>query len=106
MIKSFKHKGLEKFFYAGTIRGIQAKHAEKISDILPRRILGWVIIRVWAIATTERYTNKAPYEVDWEMAIKAILGKNGGYLLAPAHNIQPGTPIGNILAFFEAAKEI
>ena len=37
---------------------------------------------------------------------KAILGKNGGYLLAPAHNIQPGTPIENILAFFEAAKEI
>lgn len=49
--------------------------SEKISDILPRRILGWVIIRVWAIATIERYTNKAPYEVDWEMAIKAILGK-------------------------------
>ncbi len=37
---------------------------------------------------------------------KAILGKNGGYLIAPAHNIQPGTPIENILAFYKAAKEI
>ena len=37
---------------------------------------------------------------------RAILGKNGGYLLAPAHNIQPGTPIENILAFYKAAKEI
>jgi len=36
---------------------------------------------------------------------KEILGENGGYILAPAHNIQPDTPLENILAFFEAAKE-
>jgi proteic killer suppression protein len=34
MIKSFKHKGLEKLFYDGTIKGIQAKHGDKLSDIL------------------------------------------------------------------------
>ena len=34
MIKSFKHKGLEKSFYDGTIKGIQAKQADKLSDIL------------------------------------------------------------------------
>lgn len=34
MIKSFKHKGLEYFFYDGTTKGIQAKHAKKIADIL------------------------------------------------------------------------
>jgi uroporphyrinogen decarboxylase len=32
-----------------------------------------------------------------------ILGKDGGYILAPAHNIQPDTPIENIMALFEAA---
>jgi uroporphyrinogen decarboxylase len=32
-----------------------------------------------------------------------ILGKNGGYIVAPAHNIQPDTSVDNILAFFEAA---
>lgn len=32
-----------------------------------------------------------------------ILGKNGGYIIAPAHNIQADTPLKNILAFFEAA---
>ena len=32
-----------------------------------------------------------------------ILGKNGGYIIAPAHNIQADTPVENILAFFEAA---
>jgi uroporphyrinogen decarboxylase len=29
----------------------------------------------------------------------------GGYILAPAHNIQPDVPVDNILALFEAAKE-
>ncbi|MBT7951546.1 MAG: Killer protein [Gammaproteobacteria bacterium] len=30
MIKSFKHKGLEKFFETGSTRGIQANHAAKL----------------------------------------------------------------------------
>lgn len=30
MIKSFKHKGLEKFYESGSTRGIQAKHAKKL----------------------------------------------------------------------------
>jgi proteic killer suppression protein len=36
MIKSFSHKGLEDFFYDGTKKGIQPKHAHKIGDILDR----------------------------------------------------------------------
>jgi uroporphyrinogen decarboxylase len=32
-----------------------------------------------------------------------ILGRDGGYIVAPAHNIQPDTPVENVLAFFEAA---
>ena len=34
MIKSFKHKGLEKFFTTGSKAGIQAEHAEKLADRL------------------------------------------------------------------------
>lgn len=30
MIKSFKHKGLEKFYETGSTRGIQADHAKKL----------------------------------------------------------------------------
>ena len=30
-----------------------------------------------------------------------ILGRGGGYILAPCHNIQPITPIGNILAMYD-----
>jgi proteic killer suppression protein len=36
MIKSFVHKGLEKFFLKGSKAGIQAKHAEKLSLLLTR----------------------------------------------------------------------
>lgn len=32
-----------------------------------------------------------------------ILGKGGGYIVAPAHNIQADTPIENVFAFFDAA---
>ena len=34
MIKSFRHKGLEKFFLDGTKRGIHPKHANKLELIL------------------------------------------------------------------------
>ncbi len=34
MIKSFKHKGLEKFFQTGSTKGIQAIHADKLNEIL------------------------------------------------------------------------
>ena len=37
---------------------------------------------------------------------KNILGKGGGYIIAPAHNIQPDTPLENILAYFDEAKKI
>ncbi len=36
MIKSFKHKGLEKFFYHDKRSGINAKHVSKLGRILDR----------------------------------------------------------------------
>lgn len=36
MIKSFAHKGLENYFSTGIKKGIQAKHAQKLADILDR----------------------------------------------------------------------
>ncbi len=34
MIKSFKHKGLEDYFYNGIKKRIQAKHADRLANIL------------------------------------------------------------------------
>jgi len=36
MIRSFKHKGLERFFLKGIKSGVQAKHASKLRLILGR----------------------------------------------------------------------
>ena len=33
------------------------------------------------------------------------VGKDGGYILCPCHNIQPDTPIENVLAIYDAATE-
>jgi proteic killer suppression protein len=36
VIKSFKHKGLEIFFYTGSKKGIRPEHANKLERILDR----------------------------------------------------------------------
>lgn len=36
MIKSFKHKGLEEFFYTGSKKGIKPEHANRLERILDR----------------------------------------------------------------------
>ena len=36
MIKSFKHKGLEKFYLTGSTKGIQVDHAQRLRLILNR----------------------------------------------------------------------
>lgn len=35
-----------------------------------------------------------------------ILGKNGGYIIAPAHNIQNDTPVKNVMAFYDAIHNL
>jgi len=47
-----------------------------------------------------------PEEVKKEVKRRmGILGKDGGYIVAPAHNVQNDTPVENIDAFFEALEE-
>lgn len=36
MVKSFKHKGLEDFFYSGAKKGIKPEHAGRLARILDR----------------------------------------------------------------------
>jgi uroporphyrinogen decarboxylase len=44
----------------------------------------------------------SPQEVRAEVRHRtATLGKAGGYIIAPSHNIQPDTPVENILAMYE-----
>jgi uroporphyrinogen decarboxylase len=44
----------------------------------------------------------SPQEVRAEVRNRVgTLGKGGGYIIAPSHNIQPDTPVENILAMYE-----
>lgn len=45
---------------------------EWIAYILPKKVLYYCVIRIWAKLTTEVYTTKTPYEIDWEMACKYL----------------------------------
>ena len=33
------------------------------------------------------------------------VGRGGGYILAPSHNIQPDTPLENVLAVYETVAK-
>ena len=42
-----------------------------------------------------------------EVALRMrTIGKNGGYMISPAHTIQADTSLENVLAFYKAAKEL
>lgn len=49
--------------------------------------------------------NGTPQQIKQEvLRRRGIFGRNNGYLAAPAHNIQPDTPVENILAMYDAIK--
>jgi uroporphyrinogen decarboxylase len=59
------------------------------------------------ICVQELLPHGTPQQIKAEVKRRArILGKGGGYILAPAHNIQADTPVENVLAMFEAVKEM
>ena len=35
----------------------------------------------------------------------AVVGAGGGYIMSPSHNIQPDTPIENVLAVYNTVSE-
>ena len=46
MIKSFRHKGIEKFYLKGIAAGIQVKHIKKLRLNWPR----WTLPEIWTIS--------------------------------------------------------
>ncbi len=46
-----------------------------------------------------------PADVEHEVAERIrVLGREGGYILAPSHTIQAGTPPENVVAFLNASR--
>ena len=58
-----------------------------------------------AIDETELLTHGTPEEVARETVRTIdILGRRGGYIVSPTHQVQGDTPVANIIALFEAAR--
>jgi uroporphyrinogen decarboxylase len=71
------------------------------------RLFGGKINFFGAICVQELLPHGTPEKIKSEVKrIANVLGKNGGYIIAPAHNIQDDTPIENVLALFEAVNEL
>ena len=51
-----------------------------------------------AFGTVDDVRNEVLYNLD-------VLGKGGGYILAPCHNIQAVSPPENVVAMYETAYE-
>lgn len=59
------------------------------------------------IDTQHVLTDATPEQVKADVKRNmSIFKENGGYVFAQVHNIQPGVPIANILAMYEAYREI
>lgn len=57
------------------------------------------------ISTQQTLPFGTPQEVAAEVRLRIkTVGKNGGFIVAPAHNFQPDTPIENILSMYEAVR--
>ena len=57
------------------------------------------------VSTQQTMPYGTPDEVRAEIRdLKRILGKDGGYILAPSHELQGDVPLENMLAFIEEAK--
>ena len=71
---------------------------------LLKKEFGKDLIFFGGICVQELIPYSTPQKIKEEVRRRVdILGKGGGYIIAPAHNIQDDTPVENIIAFFEAA---
>jgi len=81
--------------------------AAGMDPVFLKKNFGNDLIFFGGICVQDLLPNGTPDSIKKEINRRAkILGSDGGYIIAPAHNIQPDTPVENILALFEAVKSL
>ena len=79
--------------------------ADQMDPVSIKSEFGQDLILFGAVDIQHLLRKGSPAQINDDVQRKIeILGKNGGYIIAPAHNIQADTPLENILAFFETVK--
>jgi uroporphyrinogen decarboxylase len=81
---------------------IQPRAKDMTPEFLKREF-GKDLIFFGGIDVQELLPFKTTKEIKSEIFRRcSILGKGGGFIAAPAHNIQPDTPVENVIAMYEA----
>ena len=84
---------------------IQPK-AREMDPLRLKREFGRDLVFFGGIDVQDLLPNGTPGQVKDEVKrLIEILGKGGGFIAAPAHNIQPDTPVENVLAMYKAVME-
>jgi uroporphyrinogen decarboxylase len=77
--------------------------AKGMDPVFLKREFGKDLVFFGGIDVQDLLPNGTPEMIRDEVRRRIdILGKDGGYIVAPAHNIQPDTPVENISALFDA----
>ncbi len=77
--------------------------AAGMDPVFLKREFGKDLVFFGGIDVQDLLPNGTPAKIHDEVRRRIdILGKDGGYIVAPAHNIQPDTPVENVSAFFNA----
>ena len=119
LFRMVKDRGILLFFHScGDIRALIPELIEMGVDVLnpfqPEVMDVYAIKREYGerlsfyggIGTQELLPRGTPEDVKADVRKKIrLLGKGGGYMLAPAHAVQADVPVDNVLAMVEAARE-
>lgn len=80
--------------------------AKDMNPEMLKREFGKDLIFFGGIDVQDLLPNGTSEEVKKEVTRRMrIFGEGGGYIVAPAHNIQPDTSVENVLAYYEAIEE-
>jgi uroporphyrinogen decarboxylase len=81
--------------------------ARGMDPIFLKKEYGNDLIFFGGVSVQQLLPHARPDEIKTEVKrLVDILGKGGGYIIAPAHNIQNDTPVENVIAFYEAVLEL
>ena len=120
LIRSFKDMGLATFYHScGSVVPVIEDFIEMGLDILDpiqpvardmdadnlQRLFGNRLAFHGGIDEQHLLPQGTPQQVSAEVErLMQTLGADGGYIVCPAHAIQPDTPVENIIALYETAK--
>ena len=84
---------------------ISPLQAEALDFEFLKKEYGKYISFLGGVSTQQTLPHGTPEDVRREMRDRIrVLGKGGGYILAPSHELQGDIPIENILAFIDEAQ--